>query len=97
MEVDFRDFELDCAGGSSLKVGEQNEFCGSKKPDNVLTSTSDLKFNMVIKKAGNYRGFRATFSLRERSKLTMHYNFNGFEESERSSSCKMDITWINSQ
>ena len=68
VEVDIEDFEMDCAGGSKLLVGE-HAYCGSEKPSGLLTSESDLKIQMVAKKAQDNRGFRATFTMTERGWL----------------------------
>ena len=65
MEVKIEDFQVDCAGGSKLAVGEDS-FCGSNKPSGLFTSESNLKIQMVAKEAQDNRGFRATFSMTER-------------------------------
>lgn len=62
VEVDVKDFEMDCARDSGLRV-EKDHFCGSKKPSGLLTSESDFKIKMISKVAQNNRGFRATFSM----------------------------------
>ncbi|XP_078352602.1 dorsal-ventral patterning tolloid-like protein 1 [Oculina patagonica] len=62
VEMDVKDFEMDCAGNSELQVGK-DRYCGSKKPSGLLTSESDLKIKMISKVAQNNRGFRATFSM----------------------------------
>ena len=65
VEVNIKDFEMNCAGGSELQVGKDH-FCGSKKPSGLLTSESDLQIKMISKLAQSNRGFRATFSLTKR-------------------------------
>lgn len=65
MEVNIKDFQMDCAGGSKLVVGEDS-FCGSDKPSGLLTSESDLKIQMIANEARDDRGFHATFSMTER-------------------------------
>jgi len=61
-EMNIKDFEMNCAGGSELQVGKDH-FCGSKKPSGLLTSESDLEIKMISKVAQNNRGFHATFSM----------------------------------
>ncbi|XP_074610724.1 tolloid-like protein 2 [Acropora palmata] len=65
LEVNVEDFELDCSGGNKLIVG-QNSFCGSNKPSAMLSSEKDLKIQMITREAKDNRGFRATFSMKER-------------------------------
>ena len=65
MVMNLADFEISCAGGSKLLVGEE-AFCNSNKPSRPFTFKSDLKIQMVSKEAQNNRGFRATFSMTER-------------------------------
>lgn len=68
VEVIIADFEMDCAKGSKLLVGEDT-FCGSGKPSGLLTSESDIKIQMIAKVARNNRGFRATFSMEKRGEF----------------------------
>ena len=65
MVMNLVDFEISCEGGSKLLLGEDS-FCGSNKPSRLLTFRSDLKVQMVAKKAKDNRGFRATFLMTKR-------------------------------
>lgn len=62
VEMNIKDFEMNCAGGSELQVGKDH-FCGSKKPSDLLTSEVDMEIKMISKLAQNNRGFYATFSM----------------------------------
>lgn len=60
LEMNVKDFEISCFGNSKLQIGKE-DFCGSNKPQGLLTSDSDLRVKMVVTKAQNNRGFRAEF------------------------------------
>lgn len=65
LEMDVQDFEMSCDGKSKLQVG-QEVFCGSKKPQGLLTSDSDLTVRMIVTESQNNRGFRAEFVTKEK-------------------------------
>lgn len=72
LEMDVQDFEMSCDGKSKLQVG-QEVFCGSKKPQGLLTSDSDLTVRMIVTESQNNRGFRAEFVTKEKGNYQWYF------------------------